>query len=221
MDKISILIVEDEFIIYTHLQKLLKKIGFANVHIAKSYSQALELASEHTFHILLSDISIDGEIDGIETAKVLQKLYNVAVVFITAYNDDETLARASKVDFVGYLLKPYREDELRTLISLIIQKYHLSESLFMKELGEYRFDMEERSLYKHRENIKLSDKESKFFQLVFNNLGSIISYDLIDEVVWSSQYVSDNTRRTFIYRVKQKFPDLQLETIKDIGIQIG
>ncbi len=165
MDKISILIVEDEFIIYTHLQKLLKKIGFTNVQIAKSYSQALELALEHTFHILLSDIRINGEVDGIETANVLQKIHNLAVVFITAYNDDETLARASKVDFVGYLLKPYREDELRTLISLIIQKYHFSASSFMKELGEYTFDMEERNLYRGWRKHQAIRKRKKIFSV--------------------------------------------------------
>lgn len=221
MVNINILILEDEFIIFTHLKKLLKNIGFTNVYIAKTYAQALELASRHTIHILLSDIHIDGEVDGIETAKVLQELYALAVVFITAYNDDETLKRAAKVDFIGYLLKPYREDELRTLISLIIQKYRFCGSALLKVSGKYLFDMEEQCLYKDAKHIKLSEKEKKFFQLVFNNLGSIITYEMIDEVVWSHEPVSDNTRRTFIYRVKQKFPDLEIQTVKDMGIQVS
>lgn len=221
MVNINVLILEDEFIIFTHLKKLLKNIGFTNIYIAKTYSQALELASQHTIHILLSDINIDGEVDGIETAKVLQKLYTLAVVFITAYNDDETLKRAAKVDFMGYLLKPYREDELRTLISLIIRKYHFCQSALLKVSGKYIFDMEEQSLYKDAKHIKLSEKEKKFFQLVFNNLRSIITYEMIDEVVWSHEPVSDNTRRTFIYRVKQKFQDLEMQTIKDMGIQVS
>lgn len=221
MRDINILIVEDEFIIYTHLKKLLKKIGFHHIYIAKTHSQALEAASRHTIHIVLSDINIDDETDGIETAKDLQQLYELAVVFITAYNDDETLKRAAKVDFIGYLLKPYREDELRTLISLIVQKYHFANSSVWKELGNYRFDTEEKILMQDGKKIKLTEKEKKFFQLAVNNPESIITYDIIDQVVWSHEPVSENTRRTFIYRVKHKFPDLNFQTIKDMGIKIS
>ena len=221
MENINLLILEDEYIIFTHIAQTLKKIGFTNVFIAKTYYEALELASKHQFHIMFSDIKIEGEIDGIDTARVLQNMFNnLAVVFITAYNDEATLARASKVDFFGYLLKPYREDELKTLISLILKKYRFTESSLLKISGKYIFDMDEMCLYREAKKVKLSTKEEKFFQLVFNNLGAIVPYSIIDEVIWIDSVVSDSTRRTFIYRIKQNFPDLELETIQSIGIKV-
>lgn len=221
MDKIKVLIVEDDFIISTHLKKLLNKMGLQQVYTARSYTKALELASENRFHILLSAVCILGEKDGIETATVLQQMYELPVVFITAYHDDETLARASKVDFAGYLLKPFREDDLRALVILIIQKYGLVETTPIKKLGIFRFDMHNGQFYKAGVHIRLSEKEQRFFQLLFQHLDSIITYELLDEVVWQSTYVSDNTRRTFIYRMKQKYPELKLQTIKEVGVKVG
>lgn len=218
---INILILEDEHMIITHLKNILENNGFENIYIARTSAQALTLASAQPFHILLADINIDGELDGIETAGILQKMHELTVVFITAYSDEKTLDRAAKVDFIGYLLKPFREKDLKTLLSLILRKIDSTHSALLKISGKYIFDLQENRLYKDASIIRLSGKEERFFILVFNQLDSVIHYSMLDQAIWNGEYVSDNTRRTFLYRIKQKFPDLPVQTIKDVGIKVS
>lgn len=217
MKNLNFLILEDELIIYMHISQSLKKFGIKNIHIARSSKEALEIASLNKIDILFSDIKIKGSVDGIETSKILQSLYNIPVIFITAHCEEDTLERASGVDFIGYLLKPYREDELETLIKLAISRFSIR-NFNNISYGSYIFDKKNNSLLKDGENILLSKKEKLFISLLFYNLNRIISYEIIDTTVWQDEMVSDNTRRTFLYRLKNKFQDIDIKIEKNIGI---
>ena len=216
----NILILEDETIIRMHIAKTLKAIGCKNIYTAKTYAEALILASRYRFHILFSDIKLENsQYDGIDTAKALQKLQNPIVIFITAYNDKEILSRVTEVKFIGYLLKPYRIDEMETLLSLAIKKCDFSANKkCILTSGIYNFDMRDNSLYREECKIDLSKKERLFFALLFNNRSVLVPYSLIEEMVWYGESVSGNTRRTFIYRLKKRFPDLDLQIIKNDGL---
>lgn len=216
---LNILIVEDELIIYVHLEKTLKKLGFEHIHVAKNSKRALEIASQNKIDLLFSDIKIEGDMDGIDTAKILQNLYKLPVIFITAYKDQETLLRASEIDFLGYLLKPYRVDELEALLTLAISKYQLIPNNNTIKVGEYSYQKNQNILYKNEIEVQLSKKERLFTSLMFNSKNSIVPYSVIEEIIWQNDAVEDNARRTFIYRVKNKLPPLHVE--KDVGIGIG
>ncbi len=221
MKNLNVLIVEDEIIIYMHIAETLKKFGFKHIHIARNGKDALQLASTIKMDLLFSDIKINGKMDGIEVARTMQHLYWVPVIFITAYNDQEILRRAVKVDFLGYLLKPYRIDELETLIRLAISKYNLLECLnTCVVVGNYIFDKKENILYKDNIPVILTKKEHLFMMLLFNNINMIISYEVIDETVWHDTLVADNARRTFIYRFKTKLPHLHVKIEKGIGVGV-
>ena len=219
MKKLNVLILEDEITIYQRITKILQKMGFVNIFIAASHTEALDLASRHRFHIMLSAVKIGDGYDGVDTVKVLQELYNLTVIFICSYSDEEILSRVVEVDFIGYLIKPCREDELQTLISIAIKKSQFQQSLsYLKVLGQYRFDVDKNILYKQNNPITLTKKEQLFFSLFFHNLGVLIPYSVIDEIVWKNNSVNDNTRRTFLYRIKKRFPDLHFQTINNTGI---
>jgi DNA-binding response OmpR family regulator len=221
MYNFNILILEDETIISMHIAKTLKAIGCEHVYIAQTYDEALTLASMYTFHILFSDIRLEkSEYDGIETAKVLQKLQNPVVIFITAYNDQEILSRVTEVEFIGYLLKPYRVDELETLLALAVKKCDLpARCTDVRVSGVYSFDPQDQSMYRSGKKIDLSKKEQRFFSLLFNSK-SVISYTDMERIVWYGESVSDNTRRTFIYRLKKRFPDLNLQVMRNDGVRL-
>jgi len=220
MDRSNILIVEDELIIYMDIASTLQKIGFKNIYNARDSKKALEIASKQKIDILFSDIKIEGDVDGVDTAKILQNLYNMPVIFITAHNDQEILLRASKVDFIGYLLKPYREDELETLIHLSISKFNLldrSNNLISRD--NYTYNKKEQKLYdQNNKEVILTKKEQLFISLLFYNINSIVPYSKIDDIVWFDTYVSDNTRRNLIYRLRNKLIDLKFTLEKNIGI---
>ncbi|WP_324171558.1 response regulator [Sulfurimonas sp.] len=219
MNNLNVLILEDELIIYVHLKKTLQKLGFKHVHIARDAQKAFEIASKTKIDILFSDIKINGDIDGIDAARTMQNLYKLPVVFITAYKDQEILLRASEVDFVGYLLKPYRVDELEAIINLTVAKYKLTMNKDnIIKINGYDFDKTNNKLFKDKQEIKLTKKEQLFIALIFNSKGSVVPYTVIDEVIWQGKLVTDNTRRTFLYRIKHKLVNLEFCVQKSLGI---
>lgn len=218
---LNILIIEDELIIYVHLEKTLRQLGFTTIYKARTAKDALNVAATHHIDLLFSDIQIEGDMDGIDTARTLQNLYGLPVIFITAYKDQETLQRASSVDFLGYLLKPYRVDELDTLIKLAISKYSLRTSKSQNiPFGEYIYDKTCHKLYHNNNEVELTKKEQLFIMLMCQSKGSIISYQVLDDTLWQGEIVKENTRRTFLYRLKSKLNDFPFLIEKNIGIRV-
>ena len=123
MSQISILIVEDELIIARQTAKKLTKLGYKVDRIVSSGDAALECVSHKKPDLILMDIAIKGAIDGIETAGQIKEIADIPVIFLTAYANDETLDRASKVGCYGYLIKPFREKELQASIKMSLSKH--------------------------------------------------------------------------------------------------
>ncbi|OHD14585.1 MAG: hypothetical protein A2Z96_03050, partial [Spirochaetes bacterium GWB1_48_6] len=122
MEKDSILIVEDEKIIAFDLQRRIESYGFTVVGVCANSKDALALAEEHSPTLVLMDVMIDGPVDGIETARLLQQNYQIPVVFLTAYGDNETLDRSKIAQPLGYLLKPYKDRDLYTTLNIALEK---------------------------------------------------------------------------------------------------
>lgn len=117
-----ILIVEDEIIVARDLQLQLSKLGYHVVGIAARGDEAIELTDRLRPDLVLMDIRLKGAVDGVEAAKAI-RTRSVAIVFLTAHADEETLKRACVAEPLGYLLKPFEERELRTTIELAIFKH--------------------------------------------------------------------------------------------------
>ncbi len=221
MKEINILIVEDEIIIQIHISRTLKSFGFKNIYTARSSEEALRISSNKKIDILFSDIKIEGVIDGIDTAYTLQKLYSMPVIFITAYKDKEMLRRVSKIDTIGYLLKPYRVDELEALINLAISKYELDlEDRLIKIDENHSFDRREKKLLYKKQEFNLTKKENIFISILLENINSFVSYELLEGIIWYDETVVDSSKRTFYSRARQKLPNLNFQTRRASGIGI-
>ena len=122
-----ILLVEDEAIIALDLQQRLEGLGSVVTGIAVNGADALALALATRPTLVLMDITIQGPIDGIETAARMTALMDVPIVFLTAYADGPTIQRAKAVRPYGYLLKPFEERELATTIEMAVYR-HRSEA---------------------------------------------------------------------------------------------
>jgi CheY-like chemotaxis protein len=101
-----ILIVEDEGIVAWDIEKNLRDLGFEVVGVAASGREALALAKSGQPDLILMDIRIQGDIDGITTAELVRRQLGIPVVYLTAHGDPETLERAKGTAPVGYLIKP-------------------------------------------------------------------------------------------------------------------
>jgi signal transduction histidine kinase len=122
-----VLVVEDEGIVATHIQVSLEELGYAVPEIAASGEEALRLARALRPNLVLMDILLDGDLDGIDTATALRLELGVPVVFLTANSDEPTLARAREAAPYGYLLKPFNHRELRSTIEIALHRHNLEE----------------------------------------------------------------------------------------------
>lgn len=125
MTKPRILIVEDEAIIAMDIEEALLSLNYAIAGKAQSGEEALELMEKLSpvADLVLMDINLAGEMDGIEAAERITKRHSVPVVFLTAFADKPTLDRAKILEPYGYILKPFRPTELRTVVELALHRY--------------------------------------------------------------------------------------------------
>jgi PAS domain S-box-containing protein len=124
-----ILVVEDEAVTATDLDSLLGRFGYEVVGVAASGDQALALARQIAPDLVLMDVRLRGPMDGVDTALRLTADSDVAVVFLTAHADDETLKRATISAPLGYVLKPFGEREIRAAIEIALYRQRMERRL--------------------------------------------------------------------------------------------
>lgn len=137
MQEKSVLIVEDEGVVALSIQAALTKMGYTVVGIAVTGAEALSLAREHKPDVILMDIHIKGDMDGIQTTEKLNEVSDIPVIFLTAYADDETVKRALKTKSTSYLVKPYNPRELYSNIEFAIYKRRMKD-----RAGSHRENLE-------------------------------------------------------------------------------
>ena len=121
----KILIVEDDNIVANDLQKRLMNLGYNIVGIVSTGEEAIKKAIAVLPDLVLMDVRLKGEMDGFDTASALRFQHGIAVVFLSAYADNDTLKRASKTEPFGYILKPFEERELHTTIEMALYRREL------------------------------------------------------------------------------------------------
>jgi DNA-binding response OmpR family regulator len=222
MDKIKILLIEDESIISKNLKIVFENFGYEVVDIVTTCEEALEVAYNNTLDLVISDIEIRGLADGIETCKILQNTYNLPIIFITAYNDQEKIKRASEIqNMVGYLIKPIRIDELNSMIKIAALKYGITKKDTLLDInGIYSYDMEKKVLHDGNDVIILTRNENLLLSLLLNNNGNILSYEAIKDAIWNGSNGSDVSRRQLVYRLKTKLEKIEIVSQKGEGIFI-
>ena len=120
MEKARILIVEDEAIVAMEIESSLQSLGYTVTSIADNGEKAIEKAEEEKPDLVLMDIRIKGEMDGIDAAEVIRSKFEIPVIFSTAYLDEERIERAKITIPFGYVLKPIQERDLKVTIEMAL-----------------------------------------------------------------------------------------------------
>ncbi|MDH7574850.1 MAG: diguanylate cyclase [Candidatus Saccharicenans sp.] len=120
-----ILLVEDELLIARHIEQMVKNLGYQVAGVVESGEQALRVAAEQAPDLVLMDIRLKGQLDGIEAATRIWKLYSIPIVYLTAFTDEDTLIKATLAEPFGYLIKPFDEKELLVAIELAFYKHQV------------------------------------------------------------------------------------------------
>jgi PAS domain S-box-containing protein/putative nucleotidyltransferase with HDIG domain len=133
--KTRILVVEDENLVGRDILSMLRGLGYQVLGLVSTGEQAVQKARELAPDLVLMDVVLKGEVDGISAADTIWESLGIPVVYLTAYTDERTLQRAKMTEPFGYLLKPFEERELQTTIEMALYKSKMDKKL--KERGRW------------------------------------------------------------------------------------
>jgi PAS domain S-box-containing protein/putative nucleotidyltransferase with HDIG domain len=122
VEKARIMVVEDEAVISMEIQDRLTKMGHSICGTAVSGEQAVSVATANHPDLILMDVQLRGEVDGVQTAKQIRDLIEIPIIYLTAFADDRTVERAKLTQPFGYLIKPFSEKELYAAIEMALYK---------------------------------------------------------------------------------------------------
>ncbi len=233
MNKIKILIVEDESIIALNLKETLIELGYEPCGIAPNRCRTIALLEKGIQpDLILMDIYLKGPTTGIELAKELKiTMPEVPVIFLTANSELATIKEASKAFSYGYIIKPYKKPSLHAAIEVAIAKVNednkkrekldaieninktLEHQLTVNRDKNHRtvqlkygylYDKETNILYYGDEPMKLTSKEKSIIDLLCNSAGHFISQEQMEYAIWQDEPAGYAAFRSVLFRLRSK-----------------
>ena len=238
MSKINVLVVEDESIVSKDIQHSLKKLGYNIVGSSATAEKAIELAKSEHPDVVLMDIMLKGEMNGIKAADEIRKSCAIPVIFLTAYADESTLSKAKVTEPYGYILKPFKEIDLHTTIEMAIYKHGREQEIVKQRdllfsLVENK-DANEQGYVFVKSNSKLVKLKNEDIYYIEALKDYVVIHTLktrytihstmkdIDAKMGKEKFV--RVHRSFIFQLSRiatiEYPNLTLENI-DKSIPIG
>lgn len=228
-EKYTILIVEDEAIASHYLNQLLLSLGDHTIFKATNARDAFGLMDSVKFDFAFLDINIDGVIDGIECAKIMNEKYFLPIIFTTAYNDTQTMQEASMTNMFGYLMKPFEQKDVEAALHIALNRIRMTttpkEQIYNEkeeiQLGEnQRFSFKSQTFFIKDQPINLTKKEIAVLCILAININQNISFEIIKECVWENKEISNATIRDTIRRIRVKSPELKIQSVAGFGYSL-
>jgi CheY-like chemotaxis protein len=129
MERVKILVVEDEVIIAKDIQMSLQQFGYSVPSTVVSGEQAIRKAEGEKPDLIIMDIVLQGEMDGIETASIIRSRFDIPIIYLTSYSDKNTQERAKATKPYGYILKPFEETLVDTTIKMALSNHKMEKRL--------------------------------------------------------------------------------------------
>ncbi|UCH95808.1 MAG: response regulator [Candidatus Aminicenantes bacterium] len=167
MEAKKILVVEDEILVALDIKNKVIRLGYEVVDIVAAGEAAIEKVNETHMDLILMDISLAGDIDGIEAAKRIQSHFDIPIIYLTAHSDKDTLERAKLTGPYGFIVKPFDKRSLHAAIEM--------------------------ALYKHQMEAKLREKEENFRNLAENASDGILMTTVDGSHVFANQRATELT----------------------------
>lgn len=221
----KILIVEDELITQRYIKITLKKMGVENFESAMSAIEAIQLLKESSFNMILMDINIKGQIDGITLAKSILQDINIPIIFISAYNDDATIDEILEFSSDGFISKPFTSKDLEITIKMSYKNFVNRNQIQNSKVtnrdiilnNEYTFSLKKIILYHNNREIELTLNQLKLIEALVENINNTVSIEQLKSIIWYEKNMSDSTLRTLIYSIRKLAPTLNIISHSKIG----
>ncbi len=196
MSRPQILVVEDDPVISMLVTDRLTKFGYDVTATVSTGEEALTKAEKHAPDLVLMDIKLEGRMDGIETARSLRTLFDIPVIYVTAFTDEAFLERAKEAEPLGYLVKPYGERELRSAIEMALYKHRMERKL--KENEEKFRTLSEASPFGI--SIVAPDRSFEYLNRKFTELFGYTGDDIPDKNTWFAKAYPDEEYRNRVVK---------------------
>ena len=187
MKKLKILIVEDEPIVALDIKKTIVLLGYDVIATVRNYDNAIKSMNSVIPDLVLMDINLKNSKDGIQTAYAMQNIHHVPIIYLTAYSDEATIARAVLTNPLNYIIKPFKREDIKTAITFGLHKINKKDITKIDEnyedLGEgYFYDFKNKNLYYDTLPLKLSTKEKIFLETLIKARGNIVSFSDLENI---------------------------------------
>lgn len=220
--KQNILIIEDDIETLEIMVELFEST-FSNVYTSTNGYEAIEIFEKNLIDVILCDINIP-KLNGLDTISKIRELdYSIPIIIISACSDTQTLLKASNCNIQGYILKPIMFDDVQNIKNKI---FHHQNYEFMNKNIEINFstslNLQNNQIIIEGKIIKLTIKETEFLKLLIKKKGYIVSYEIIDQVVWGEENVMSSTSlRTLVKNIRKKLSCEIIENIPKMGYRIA
>lgn len=221
-----ILVVEDAVDISDALSAFLRDEGFGVTVAGTQRSAIAALEDENAdFDLALVDLSLPDGGHGFAVFPTAQQ-YNVPVIFLTAYDDEDMTTKGLNMGAEDYIPKPYRPRELLARVNKVLKRHGKMNAEV--SFGALRVNTAKGNVYKNGEEIYLSRVEYKLLLLFMNRPGQILTRENLFEEIWNitGEYITDNTLTVHIKRLREKIEDdpqdpRYIRTVRGIGYKFG
>jgi len=221
LKKYKILIVEDELIPANFIKKILEYNGHTVLGIARDENTALSYL-KMTPDLLLMDINIKGDSDGIDVAESFYKYMDVAVIYLSAYSDTKLLDRANRTKPIGYLVKPIQDQTLISTIAACMSRHIKTitdEAIYLTPSS--LFDPHKRTIVENDHTEVLTQRESLCLATLIRHRDRAISYEELENRIWFQDIPKESSLRTLIWRLRKKMPkEVNIENLYNSGYRI-
>ncbi len=220
----KVMIVEDESIVAMELLSYVEELGYEVVGRASNGDDAYALASEKRPDVILMDVHLKGDENGISLASRIQVLKKTAIIYITAFNDDASLERAIATNPAAYLTKPFNRKELSASLKIATRRFRRQEDREMtgalKIDHEFSFDPDNQQLLCCGEFVHLTRKELELLVLLLGARQQIVDTYTLENRLWPEKAPNENTRRSLLARLRGKLKHQFIETVQGQGYRM-
>ena len=227
-----IVIVEDEAITQRYLQEIFDQYDTSVVGCFDNAADFLVQSKEMDYDMILMDINIKGPMDGIQLARKVLEKRTVPIIFITAHNDDETIAETLELSPYGFICKPFSGKDVIVTTQIAYKQYQSRKKDREREAhtsadngtvvisGIYTYRRKEARLYQKGEPVGLTKNQHLLVRTLVEHIDQSVSYEMLQSAIWGEACVADSALRTLVYSVKKVLPDLPIVSQSKVGYML-
>lgn len=216
---LNVLLVEDD----TQLQGVLAGLlapYVGQIYKAQNGQEGFECFSKNDINIIITDINMT-HMSGTSMAKRVRELdARVPIIFITAYDTDENLQNSLNIQNSNLLKKPFDKQQL--LIMILMATKNGSNANKRLNLGRgFSYDTQDRLLYNENKNIVLTRTEQRLLHILAINKERVVSFEMIENFMWSGKVASFETMRNYINKLRNKTYAQLIKNVQGLGYKLS